>query len=304
MRISFATCCALLIATSESKPKRYVHVLEGPFLSDDALNATSSDTRISFSEVPSSSTGDWSGHKVWPSAAALLQHLHGLLGDKLRGLNVLELGCGLPFATSGFAALGALVCCTDLREALPFIESALSTNDTSGLSMKGLTTDAHRRVRVRELSWGAEEVARGLSEYCGFKANVDLVVGADLVYDGNSWAPLEKTLMAILREHGATGVLALQPRGFPLVSSLKQQGQVAGFVRSLSSQAGWHVQAERAGSQEGPLIITVTPAGAHARAVPAVGDAAGRPGWRPLRYFKVPVQAQDERTTSVQQSEL
>lgn len=299
-RLALVLICACLIASSECGSQRFAHILEGPFLAD-SLKAISHDTRIVIRETPNSSTGDWSGNKVWPSSIALLQHIHKAWADKLVGLNVVELGSGLPVLASGLAALGAEVCCTDLLEALPHIESSISKNDTSGMSMTGLSSEARKRIRVRELSWG-EESAQAVAKNCGFAGIVDLVIGADLVYDGISWELLRQTLVTIVDGHGAIAVLALQPRGFPLVASLQQQGQVAGFVRSLASRENWDVQVERAGPTRGLLMITATPKGASARVSSVTGGAARKTDWRPVRHF---TEEQDgEPTIIVQHNEL
>jgi len=276
----------LLSVAYASASKRLVHVLEGPFLTESQTQ----DIRITVSEGEGTSTGGWSGFKVWPSAVVLLQHVHSTWRDNIVGLNILELGSGLPFLASGLAALGAKVCCTDMLEVLPHIEAALSGNRVTGApSVSGLSEAARRRIRVQALDWGKQETMAELSARCGFVGDVDLVVGADLVYDEFSSDLLHRTVVDVLQGQGATAVLSLQPRSFPMEAALKHKGQVANFVRSFARLEGWSVRAAYPGSKDGPVIATLTPAGAR----PSRISSADKPGWQPVRYFTEAVPARD-----------
>lgn len=231
-------------------PRRATHVFEGPFLDDTGQDEAFS-PQIRLSESKSVSTGDWSGHRVWPSAVVLLQHLQRTMGAKLQGLRVLELGCGLPVLGAVLAALGAEVCATDHPDALPHAQGVLS-EDAPGATLTGLSLAARSRLRLRQLAWGeSEDAPRNFSELCGFGGKVDLVIGADLVYDSFPAEALRETLVAALRTSGAVGVLTLQPRRFPATAHLSDPQKVSSFLRQLAGQPGnWEVRVDRPAQDE------------------------------------------------------
>jgi len=265
---------------------------------------------LELQEARAASTGEWSGHKLWPAALALLEHLHRGRGEALRGLRVLELGCGLPLLAAALAALGAEVCATDHPEVLPHAEEVLEAEGAhAGATLRGLSPVARSRLKLRGLAWGgadAEEAARNLTLLCGFAGPVDLLIGADLVYHDFPLEPLRETLVGVMRAHGASAVLALQPRRFPMAAALKEPRRVASFLKSLSSEeTGWEVHLDKPGREtravlgedavEGLVIATVTPAGAAPRGR-ATGAAAAPPAsdWRPVRYFREELPAEPE----------
>jgi len=264
-------------------------VLEGP-LPDDAAGRW----RLVLKEEHTA-TGDWSGHRVWPSALALLGHLFDIVQDArsgdsspspvsaFTGLRVLEIGCGLPLLASALASLGAEVCATDHPRALPKAEAAIQREDPSHTALQGLTASSQSRLRLRPLAWGRNGGSDvNFSSLCGFDGPVDLLIGADLVYDGFPVDALHETVVDALLNQGAIAILALQPRLFPMAAALKEPRLVASFLRRLAQQGGgWDVTARPAGpdafgaaqqpllpdgqvASKGLVIATVTPPGARA----------------------------------------
>lgn len=229
----------------------------------------------------SCSPAQWSGHRIWPAAAALLEHLQRTRGQSLRGLRIVELGCGLPLVGAALAAFGAEVCATDHPSMLAHVEAAL------GL-MEGLLPAARSRLRLRALPWGEAEAAN-VAELCGF-TQVDLLVGADLVYHSFPLQPLRDTIVRALRDNFAMAVLALQARRFPMVAALEEPQRVARFLKGLAMDGtGFEVTADRpSGSSgadsQGLVLASIAPPGARARARAPIATATGQLGWRPLRY--------------------
>lgn len=256
------------------------HVLTGPFLCEMPScqsargTAALSDLTLALTEAHGTSTGEWTGHRVWPSAILALQYLHDTRGGALAGLRVLELGCGLPFLSSALAALGATVCATDRSDAAPLVLNALGASSVDGVAgatsvIEGLSNAARARLQVHPLDWGVLDAARNLSAHCSFEGPIDLIVGADLVYDGFPRDPLRKTLVAALIAEGATAVLALQQRRFPMAAALKEPRLVAQFLRQLAAEGdGWDVSVHQPSNEakaqfgdaaEGTLLATITP---------------------------------------------
>jgi predicted nicotinamide N-methyase len=96
----------------------------------------------------------------WPAGVALAQ-LMEREGERWRGREVLELGCGLALPSLKLARQGALVTATDLHPDVPvFLESNRARNDVPGPD-------------YLFLDW---RVARTLPP-------AELVIGSDIVYD-------------------------------------------------------------------------------------------------------------------------
>lgn len=297
------------------------HVLTGPFLCEKPSSCQSAadgaarlDSTISLTEVRGTSTGEWTGHRIWPSAILALQHLHDTRGDGLVGLRVLELGCGLPLLSAGLAALGASVCATDRDRATSHVIDALAQSSGDGVAVgiiEGLSASARARVRVRPLDWGGLDAARNLSAHCDFEGPIDLIVGADLVYDGFPREPLRETLVAALLAEGATAFLGLQPRRFPMSAALKEPRLVAQFLRDLAVEGdGWDVSVHRPSDDakaqfgdaaEGAVLATITPPGARERGR-ALADVLDVHGHRPMRYTREVLAIAEGRET--QRSDL
>lgn len=157
---------------------------------------------------------------------------------------------------------------------LPFVEDALSV-EPQGASLRGLSIAARKRLRFRPLAWGesgsSDEASQSnLSQLCDFGGPIDLIIGADLVFDGFPVQALQKTLMAALRSHKGIAVLALQPRRFPQAAYLRDPQRISAFLKSFNGQEeGWQLRVDRPTPEavaqlgkegvENVVIATITP---------------------------------------------
>ena len=104
---------------------------------------------------------------LWRSGVALARELDGV---PLRGLRVVELGCGLAVPSIAAARAGATVLATDAcAEALPLVARNAQAND---VSIETVTVD-----------WAEPDELLG-------RAPFDLVLAADVLYERASVAPL------------------------------------------------------------------------------------------------------------------
>jgi predicted nicotinamide N-methyase len=109
--------------------------------------------------------------ELWPSGLALARHLAGL---ELRGLKVLELGCGLGLPSLAAAARGADVLATDWAE------------DAIGLLRKNAERNGVL-LRFARVRWSEPEPLLRAAPW-------DLVLGADLLYEARNAEQLAELL--------------------------------------------------------------------------------------------------------------
>jgi predicted nicotinamide N-methyase len=158
-------------------------------------------------ELPDSGPVEWAPIApywavLWRSGVALARELDEL---ELRGLRVVELGCGLGVPSIAAARAGAAVLATDVsREALTLVARNARANDVP--------------VETSMVDWAepAELVRR---------APFDLVLAADLLYERASVAPL----------------LAVLPRLAPKVL-LADPGRPAAGVFMEQASRRWQVE--------------------------------------------------------------
>jgi predicted nicotinamide N-methyase len=114
---------------------------------------------------------------LWRSGVALARELDGVA---LRGLRVVELGCGLAVPSIAAARAGAAVLATDAcAEALTLVASNARANDV--------------RVEAAMVDWAEpDELIR--------RAPFDLVLAADVLYERASVAPLLSLLPRLAPE--------------------------------------------------------------------------------------------------------
>jgi predicted nicotinamide N-methyase len=114
---------------------------------------------------------------LWRSGVALARELDGVA---LRGLRVVELGCGLAVPSIAAARAGAAVLATDVcAEALTLVASNARANDV--------------RVETAMVDWAEpDELIR--------RAPFDLVLAADVLYERASVAPLLSLLPRLAPE--------------------------------------------------------------------------------------------------------
>ena len=114
---------------------------------------------------------------LWRSGVALARELDGM---QLRGLRVVELGCGLAVPSIAAARAGATVLATDMdADALPLVARNSSANDV--------------RVETAVVDWAQPD---GLVK----RAPFDLVLAADVLYERASVAPLLSLLPQLAPE--------------------------------------------------------------------------------------------------------
>ncbi|CAJ1460256.1 unnamed protein product [Effrenium voratum] len=200
-------------------PKRARHVLAGTGAEGDFELVLKEETVA---------TGRWSGNKLWPGALALLGRLSELAPRAPRA-RVLELGCGLPLLAAALAQLGAEVCATDHPSVMDQVRAAVKEE-----LIEGLSSSAIQRLRFEPLQWGEP---LNLTP-CGFQA-VDLIVGADLVYDGFPVDALYQSLKELMGMYSGTVMLALQPRRFPMTAALPFGRAASVHCACLSGIWGW-----------------------------------------------------------------
>jgi predicted nicotinamide N-methyase len=114
---------------------------------------------------------------LWRSGVALAYELDGLA---LRGLRVVELGCGLAVPSIAAARAGAAVLATDTcAEALTLVARNAHANDV--------------RIETATVDWAQpDELVR--------RAPFDLVLAADVLYERASVAPLLSLLPRLAPE--------------------------------------------------------------------------------------------------------
>ncbi|HSF33371.1 MAG TPA: methyltransferase domain-containing protein [Candidatus Tectomicrobia bacterium] len=115
---------------------------------------------------------------LWPSSLALAKYLWEA-GD-LRGVEVLEIGCGLGLAGIVASRKGGKVTCTDYEaDALTFTRYNVLRNDC-------------RQAIVRHLDWHAP----ALSQTYG------VIVASDILYERVNFQPLLSMMQSALRPDG------------------------------------------------------------------------------------------------------
>jgi len=164
----------------------------------------------------------FTGHgaeRVWPAAVLLARHL--LARPLTPGLRAVEVGagCGLPGVV--LARRGARVTLTDVPWLVPLAQYNAEAN---------FADDDPRRPDTASLRWGSQGDATKLLTAQG---TPDLIIGADVVYREEDFAPLLETLAALgARET----LLAVVPR----------DGVMPSFLRRLSCFP-WRVQLQDGG---------------------------------------------------------
>jgi predicted nicotinamide N-methyase len=114
---------------------------------------------------------------LWRSGVALARELDGVA---LRGLRVVELGCGLAVPSLAAARAGATVLATDAcAEALTLVARNATANDV--------------RIETAIVDWTKPDVLVR-------RAPFDLVLAADVLYERASVAPLLSLLPRLGRE--------------------------------------------------------------------------------------------------------
>ncbi len=156
------------------------------------------------------------GHITWDGAIMLAKYLERrhAVSSLMAGTTILELGAGTGFVGLACAALGAKrVFLTDLAYALPIASQNLARNVAAG-SMQAVGGAEEKtagggggrngdgsghhpvcRVAVRELDWCTRGEDWPVSEV----GAIDLILGADVIWQRALAAPLAATLSSLLK---------------------------------------------------------------------------------------------------------
>ncbi|KAI6379944.1 hypothetical protein MCOR25_001843 [Pyricularia grisea] len=138
----------------------------------------------------------FTGHRTWDGALHLAHYLVAEQGSTVKGRSVLELGAGAGLLSILCAKyFGAeSVIATDGDERV--VEEARRNVDICGL---GGEEEGQGRVEVERLWWGEDLGASWLHDRL-FKQekSLDVVFGADLIYNEESASALAKTLKSLL----------------------------------------------------------------------------------------------------------
>ncbi|ELQ36788.1 hypothetical protein OOU_Y34scaffold00641g72 [Pyricularia oryzae Y34] len=138
----------------------------------------------------------FTGHRTWDGALHLAHYLVAEKGSTVRGRSILELGAGAGFLSILCAkCFGAeSVIATDGDERV--IEEARRNVEIGGLSGEG---EGHGRVEVERLWWGEDLGKLWLHDRSSKQGkSLDVVLGADLIYNEESASALVKTLKSLL----------------------------------------------------------------------------------------------------------
>jgi predicted nicotinamide N-methyase len=116
---------------------------------------------------------------LWPSSVALAEYLLEQ-GERLKGKEIIELGCGLGLAGIAAALVGAKVLFTDYEEiALTF-------------TRKNYALNLQESPDVKVLDWRQNTMDK----------KFDIILAADVIYEKRFFKPLVKTLERILFKGG------------------------------------------------------------------------------------------------------
>ncbi|MCA9132437.1 MAG: methyltransferase domain-containing protein, partial [Planctomycetales bacterium] len=159
----------------------------------------------------------------WAATWRAAQGLDRWLGNyNLRGIRLLELGCGSGQAGVGAAYRGAQVTMTDA------VGMALLVARLNAWAIR-------RQIRLRRLKWGEQTLPT---------ANFPLIIGSDLVYDPQLFSRLDRCA----RQH-------LAPGGRLLLSEPHRHtgDHFAGWIRA----AGWNTRQHDVDLEDGRVAIRI-----------------------------------------------
>ncbi|KAL1519566.1 hypothetical protein AB1Y20_023080 [Prymnesium parvum] len=182
-----------------------------------------------------------SAPQVWPTAhrmlrrmdETVLEQLRRAAAERARPLRVLELGSGTGIAGLGVALrLGraASVVLTDPELAVNYAEAEAGTSldllrANVALNQPALEA-AGAQVEARALEWADAAHARELRRACLPEGGeFDLVLGSELLYDSDHYAPLLAVLAAFVRSEATVAVLGYTHRSGSEARFLKQAAE-------------------------------------------------------------------------------
>ncbi|TLS29288.1 hypothetical protein PpBr36_01329 [Pyricularia pennisetigena] len=158
----------------------------------------------------------FTGHRTWDGALHLAHYLVAEQGSTVRGRSVLELGAGAGLLSILCAKyFGAKsVIATDGDERV--IEEARRNVDIGGF---GGEKEGQGRVEVERLRWGEDLGGSWLHDRLSKQCkSLDVVLGADLIYNEESASALAKTLKSLLVLEPELKVIISWAMRFPQVT--------------------------------------------------------------------------------------
>ncbi len=147
------------------------------------------------------------GLSLWFGSENICDYLLKMGSAKLKGLNVLELGCGVGLAgicASKLVGLTGKVILTDIdTEVLALVEANISKNADCNVDAPCFTW---------QLPFG-DQVEEAQILQCFHLEHFDLIIAADVIYEGDGWQirPLMETISRLLAPNGVF-VLAFTKR--------------------------------------------------------------------------------------------
>ena len=195
------------------------------------------DLSLSLYELPPQAQGiatrmgaDLTGSSAWEGAKVLSQFI-STNSPQLRaaGPSVIELGAGLGLAGLSCAKMGwPRVRLTDRR---PSFFGAPSNVLFKLMSLNADLNGLSESVEISKLEWGEhKQIEQLLADNEG---GYDLILGADLLYNVESFPVLLQTIGSLQKNDGSSTVL---------LSQAFQQERFVSSFRSIASEHGYHLE--------------------------------------------------------------
>jgi predicted nicotinamide N-methyase len=128
---------------------------------------------------------EWTGGVVWACAELLTRYIERCVGKSWFGKRVLELGGGLGLVSITSAIAGAHVTCTDGNiDLMTLLQGNIVRNSA-------VFEHGNGSISVLPYRWGDDPLAAGL------KPPYDIIVGADILFEPESFKPLAESLQAL-----------------------------------------------------------------------------------------------------------
>ena len=160
---------------------------------------------------------------IWPSARALAGHIAALPENRLRGKQVLELGCGLAIPSLVAASRGAYAVATDFHPEVPrFLARNVQLNAVQGLTY--IESDWMRTPS----SLGSESLESDSleSDPLARDAPYDWIIASDILYERTYPGPVAR---ALTRHAGPNTSILLADPGRPYLQEFADEMKNLGF---------------------------------------------------------------------------
>ncbi|KAF3018798.1 Protein fam86a [Neopestalotiopsis sp. 37M] len=156
------------------------------------------------------------GHRTWEGALHLATYLLAHPSELVTGKRVLELGAGTGFLS---------IICRKFLDAVAVTatdgEDAVVEGMCGNLRLNGVDDNAQTGVAARRLWWGTE--LEGNWRDSGEPPALDIVIGADIVYQKEGARALVKALRALLDIQPRITIILSNARRFPAVFQIFEE---------------------------------------------------------------------------------